>query len=194
MNRFIAQHSVCIIQCYDKYNIFKLVYIRKQSNKKGFHLFVYFDLFILFLVVFGLQMQKQPTERDNINKNEIANGPNSIDKKETDDIFRFKIFGLDVVKEWNYPNTDYCPIGNCQQKFESRELAIGHYREYHAKFIVWCKICNRGISTKSHDRFHKHYQIAHPDQQWPADWRKYLVRQHMRSSHFVFWLFLFWSF
>lgn len=156
-------------------------------------MFTFRSLFIWFcLLLFNFVWMQHPRADEHNNKDRNAYDDviiNGDGVPKTNDIFRFKIFASHLFKEWQFPQTAQCPVSSCYQEFESRSSTIEHYRLCHAKYIVWCNDCNRGISVKSHDRFYKHCQGFHPDFEIPSNWRKYLVRHQNISIFTIHFLF-----
>lgn len=70
--------------------------------------------------------------------------------------------------EWRFPDTQNCPLRSCAIHFESRKIAMEHYRENHAKHAVLCEICNYPIMLLSATHhLVGHFARKHPNVEPP---------------------------
>lgn len=77
--------------------------------------------------------------------------------------------GCGQQTQWRFPpELTRCPVSNCKKKFGIRAHAIAHYRGLHAKYAVFCSICNGPVSAKDIRTFSQHYDKRHPDEEKPV--------------------------
>lgn len=87
-----------------------------------------------------------------------------------DDIDDIIILGelsdFEIKFKWKFPNTSKCPCKSCGLSCSSRNAAIAHFRNAHAKTSVLCTLCDR-IFDDSVDLL-LHYDVEHPDIEPPT--------------------------
>lgn len=72
------------------------------------------------------------------------------------------------INVWKFPNILKCPIKSCRTEFETRDLAIKHYTEVHAKFSALCKVCEYPLYLlQGVHHFTSHFTRKHPNVQPP---------------------------
>lgn len=71
---------------------------------------------------------------------------------------------MNKCSTWRFPpNLKACPLRGCTYKFESRSLAIQHYKDNHASTSALCFICKKPISVKNNwANFRTHFKLMHP--------------------------------
>lgn len=68
------------------------------------------------------------------------------------------------MTKWKFPNVKCCPVERCGESFESRSLAINHYKMTHSMDYILCSLCQKPIfvNKTSLKNFTVHYKTVHP--------------------------------
>lgn len=74
--------------------------------------------------------------------------------------------GFDRITKWKFPDVKCCPVERCGESFESRSLAINHYRMKHSMNYILCILCQKPILVHktSLKNFKEHYKTVHPNE------------------------------
>lgn len=82
------------------------------------------------------------------------------------------------ISVWKFPDTTLCPLRSCTLAFSTRDLAIRHYKETHAKHSAMCKLCNYPLMLlKGAHHFEAHFVRSHPQEIVPPKVKDIKVEQ-----------------
>lgn len=82
-----------------------------------------------------------------------------------DDLIIFDIISnLGKQVKWKFPEMKHCPVRTCSIWFETRSLAIKHYREKHVENVVFCEVCDKLFHKQGHSKhmlssFHRNAEL-----------------------------------
>lgn len=72
------------------------------------------------------------------------------DSGDEDDMIIFDVISKMKQVKWKFPNTKQCPVSKCSIWFETRSLAIKHYREKHVENVAFCEVCDKVFKNTGH--------------------------------------------